>query len=36
MDGRRRFVFESGLAIVPFLHGGVVGDFHWLTERQFL
>jgi chromate transporter len=29
-------VFGSGLAIVPFLHGGVVGDFHWLTERQFL
>ncbi|MBI3770746.1 MAG: chromate transporter [Deltaproteobacteria bacterium] len=30
------FVFGSGLAIVPFLHGGVVGDFHWLSERQFL
>jgi chromate transporter len=30
------FVFGSGLAIVPFLHGGVVNDFHWLTERQFL
>jgi chromate transporter len=30
------FVFGSGLAIVPFLHGGVVGQFHWLTERQFL
>ena len=30
------FVFGSGLAIVPFLHGGVVTDFHWLTERQFL
>ncbi len=30
------FVFGSGLAIVPFLHGGVVGDFRWLTERQFL
>jgi len=29
-------VFGSGLAIVPFLHGGVVNDFHWLTERQFL
>ena len=29
-------VFGSGLAIVPFLHGGVVGDFHWLDERQFL
>jgi chromate transporter len=24
------------LAIVPFLYGGVVGQFHWLTERQFL
>src|SRR5438552_4704357 len=30
------FVFGSGLAIVPFLYGGVVGGFHWLTERQFL
>ena len=30
------FVFGSGLAIVPFLHGGVVDDFHWLNERQFL
>jgi chromate transporter len=30
------FVFGSGLAIVPFLHGGVVGRFEWLTERQFL
>lgn len=30
------FVFGSGLAIVPFLYGGVVGRFHWLTERQFL
>jgi chromate transporter len=30
------FVFGSGLAIVPFLHGGVVNDYHWLTERQFL
>jgi chromate transporter len=29
-------VFGSGLAIVPFLHGGVVRDFAWLTERQFL
>ena len=29
-------VFGSGLAIVPFLHGGVVGEFHWLNERQFL
>src|SRR5207237_9132317 len=30
------FVFGSGLAIVPFLHGGVVLGHHWLTERQFL
>jgi chromate transporter len=30
------FVFGSGLAIVPFLYGGVVGGFHWLSERQFL
>ena len=30
------FVFGSGLAIVPFLHQGVVIDHHWLTERQFL
>src|SRR5262249_29693514 len=22
-------VFGSGLAVVPFLHGGVVGDYHW-------
>ena len=29
-------VFGSGLAIVPFLHGGVVNEFHWLDERQFL
>jgi chromate transporter len=21
---------------VPFLHGGVVNQYHWLTERQFL
>jgi chromate transporter len=30
------FVFGSGLAIVPFLHGGVVREFGWLTERQVL
>jgi chromate transporter len=30
------FVFGSGLAIVPFLHGGVVREFGWLNERQFL
>ena len=30
------FVFGSGLAIVPFLYGGVVTQNHWLTERQFV
>jgi chromate transporter len=30
------FVFGSGLAIVPFLYGGVVKDYQWLNERQFL
>lgn len=30
------FVFGSGLAIVPFLYGGVVTDYGWLTERQFV
>jgi chromate transporter len=30
------FVFGSGLAIVPFLYGGVVQEHHWLTDRQFL
>jgi chromate transporter len=30
------FVFGSGLAIVPFLYGGVVREFQWLTERQFV
>ena len=30
------FVFGSGLAIVPFLYGGVVTQFHWLSERQFV
>jgi chromate transporter len=29
-------VFGSGLAIIPFLYGGVVQQFHWLDERQFL
>lgn len=29
-------VFGSGLAIVPYLHGGVVQQLHWLTEQQFL
>jgi chromate transporter len=30
------FVFGSGLAIVPFLHGGLVVERHWLSERQFI
>src|SRR5258706_15196442 len=30
------FVFGSGLAIVPFLYGGVVKEYHWLNEQQFL
>lgn len=30
------FTFGSGLAIVPFLHQGVVLTHHWLDERQFL
>ncbi len=30
------FVFGSGLAIVPFLYGGVVKNFHWLNEQQFV
>jgi chromate transporter len=30
------FVFGSGLAIVPFLHGGVVTDYRWLDDQQFL
>lgn len=30
------FVFGSGLAIVPFLYAGVVNDFGWLSEQQFL
>jgi len=30
------FVFGSGLAIIPFLHGGLVLENHWLTESQFI
>ena len=30
------FVFGSGLAIVPFLHGGVVEEYKWLTEHEFI
>ncbi len=29
-------VFGSGLAIVPFLYGGIVENYHWLNEQQFL
>jgi len=30
------FVFGSGLAIVPFLYGGLVKEHQWLDEQQFL
>ena len=30
------FVFGSGLAIVPFLYGGVVHEYGWLNEQQFI
>ena len=30
------FVFGSGLAIVPFLYGGVVTQYHWLNDKQFV
>jgi chromate transporter len=30
------FVFGSGLAIVPFLYGGVVKEYGWLNEQQFV
>jgi chromate transporter len=29
-------VFGSGLAIVPFLYGGVVQEHQWLSDREFL
>src|SRR5437764_13833853 len=29
------FTFGSGLAIVPFLHHGLVDAHHWLGESQF-
>jgi chromate transporter len=30
------FVFGSGLAIVPFLYGGVVQEYRWLNDQQFV
>ena len=30
------FVFGSGLAVVPFLYGGVVQEHRWLTDHQFV
>lgn len=30
------FIFGSGLAIVPFLYGGVVQEYRWLNDKQFL
>lgn len=30
------FVFGSGLAIVPFLYGGVVKEYGWLNDREFI
>lgn len=30
------FVFGSGLAIVPFLYGGVVKEYGWLNEQEFM
>jgi chromate transporter len=30
------FTFGSGLAIVPFLHEGLVNQHNWLSERQFV
>jgi chromate transporter len=30
------FTFGSGLAIVPYLHSGLVENHHWLTNRQFV
>ncbi len=29
------FTFGSGLAVVPFLHQGLVADHRWLSEQQF-
>lgn len=30
------FVFGSGLAIVPFLYGGIVKEYQWLNDHQFM
>lgn len=30
------FVFGSGLAIVPFLYGGVVSEYQWLNAQEFV
>lgn len=30
------FVFGSGLAIVPFLYGGVVKEYGWMDDHEFL
>src|SRR5262245_16863974 len=30
------FVFGSGLAIVPFLYSGVVKEYGWLNDQEFL
>ncbi len=30
------FVFGSGLAIVPFQYGGVVKEYGWLNDHEFL
>jgi chromate transporter len=30
------FVFGSGLAIVPFLYGGLVNDLQWLNAEEFV